>query len=48
MTEQRTQVDVENDTAEELGRLSLMGTSIAVMTELTNTSAGRTASRTSC
>ena len=45
MSEQRTAVDVENDTSEELGRLAAMGTSIAIMKALLDTSTGRTANR---
>ena len=45
MSEQRTAVDVENDTSEELGRLAAMGTTIAIMTALLDTTTGRTANR---
>lgn len=45
MSEQRTRVDVENDTSEELGRLAAMGTTIAIMTTLLDVTTGRTANR---
>lgn len=45
MSEQRTRVDVENDTSEELGRLAAIGTTIAIMAAMLDTTTGRTANR---